>query len=583
MVGLNSLPPPNEVLRTILLDVGPNDLIAIASVNQHLRRAVPTCIDYALAKRHIAAATHFDVSRPPSHGRPSEELRGIRLDHPLFFLNTPRCGISLWLPSEQGVHMGVVAAAAHAMDSHGCQKRDGQAPQSASAAERRAETDLAAPRLDTRPSTDLFIDLRNAFPDTVTDTLESLAFVQFLSGSAESGFCDSFEFLPPEHPALRSDGRTFLRKAIQGHHVTLVELLEKGVPVDPIHNDWVHVPEFPALFSALNVQDQQKRLEILRLLLHRHPNFYCIFNETTAVHKAAAADDHEALKLFLECGANVDCHDEWNATPLYRAAQRGSLECLVALVVAGANVDALSRKGKTALHAAAQCGSADCVAVLLDAEADVGETCRQGRTALHEACKAGCPATVRILLEHGATVDTGMAVRSPLHDALDHDHETAKDRRFDVFDIVDMLIEEGAELDLRDENLETPLHLAVRSGHIFSAKILLHSGAKPSLRSWDDMTPLLLFAEKLLDPKPETAVSWSREWEELVELFIEKGADLQEKCRFGQTLWQKLWRAGQRDRLLMEWLLKQEGLDGDVRDNFLAVYDRLRPKLDGSL
>ncbi|KAJ3110633.1 hypothetical protein HDU96_006399 [Phlyctochytrium bullatum] len=71
--GLCSL--PIELLRSILLDVGPLDVITLASVNRHLRRAVPACIDFALASDHI---TPLDLW----FGNP---LTYIPFEHPLLF------------------------------------------------------------------------------------------------------------------------------------------------------------------------------------------------------------------------------------------------------------------------------------------------------------------------------------------------------------------------------------------------------------------------------------------------------------------------------------------------------------------
>ncbi|KAJ3117832.1 hypothetical protein HDU96_005419 [Phlyctochytrium bullatum] len=72
---------PTELLRTVFLHVYPNDLITVAAANRHLHRAVPQCIDYALAKRHV-------LEENDRGGFYDNDARSIYYNHHLLFKHT---------------------------------------------------------------------------------------------------------------------------------------------------------------------------------------------------------------------------------------------------------------------------------------------------------------------------------------------------------------------------------------------------------------------------------------------------------------------------------------------------------------
>ena len=72
-------------------------------------------------------------------------------------------------------------------------------------------------------------------------------------------------------------------------------------------------------------------------------------------------------------------------------------------------------------------------------------------------------------------------------------------------DIVRLLLEAGATVNLRDYQGDTALHKAVRSGNSDAIPILLQFGADPDLRNKDGKTPLDLddgYLREALDLKP---------------------------------------------------------------------------------
>ncbi|KAJ3115812.1 hypothetical protein HDU96_011090 [Phlyctochytrium bullatum] len=184
-VGLHSF--PNEVLRTVLLNVHPNDLITVAAVNRQLHQRVPKCIDHALAKRHI-------LDRFSTH-----DLRSIPYDHALMLKHTVArfalCGIDKcfarsvwgldWMPhpmADEEIRVNRVRAL-----REGFAKREWLRPTSADTP-KDPELDIddiealedAAEVAGFMRSTELFKDIRRAFPGAITNDPGSVVFKRFL-------------------------------------------------------------------------------------------------------------------------------------------------------------------------------------------------------------------------------------------------------------------------------------------------------------------------------------------------------------------------------------------------------------------
>jgi ankyrin repeat protein len=92
-----------------------------------------------------------------------------------------------------------------------------------------------------------------------------------------------------------------------------------------------------------------------------------------------------------------------------------------------------------------------------------------------------------ILLEHGADIDScNEKGRTPLHMACDGDIGLETD-------VARLLLERGANVNAPDNNLDTPLLMAVRELHVEVAQILLENGAEPNVKNKDGKTSLHLF------------------------------------------------------------------------------------------
>jgi ankyrin repeat protein len=249
------------------------------------------------------------------------------------------------------------------------------------------------------------------------------------------------------------------------------------------------------------------------LLDDMNPRSLC---ERTPLHTASEEGHLELAEWLLDSGADVNVHDMKQNTPLHLAAIRGRLDLVRMLLKRGAEVQARGINGYTPLFSAVEGGNLDVVRLLLDHGADAHIRDKNENNALHIAAahghlevsrmllalkldvnarndgektslhkaltKSGKPDVVRLLLDHGADVHmcTGIGCWSALHLAVKGENP----------EIVQMILEQNAEVEVRDSQGETPLLAASFNGNTAVVQLLLDHGADPHVRDVDGKTAL---------------------------------------------------------------------------------------------
>lgn len=124
------------------------------------------------------------------------------------------------------------------------------------------------------------------------------------------------------------------------------------------------------------------------------------------------------------------------------------------------------------------------VRLLVQAGADVLAVDIQGETAMHSAAQVSNRDICRILLKHGVPATTkNCNSETPLHFAA-----IRKDTAM-ALEVVDLLIEAGANVNAVDVLGDAPLHLAVESGNKEICDKLIAAGADITLRNVQGLTP----------------------------------------------------------------------------------------------
>lgn len=130
-------------------------------------------------------------------------------------------------------------------------------------------------------------------------------------------------------------------------------------------------------------------------------------NKPVIMHNAINDDNSEALATMISA-KTIDINHRLyptRSTLLHSASWRGSLKCVKVLINAGADVNAKDWYDLTPLHCACTESSLACAKVLVEANANVNAPSNSGRTSLHYACKTSHrdgADIVQLLLEAGA-------------------------------------------------------------------------------------------------------------------------------------------------------------------------------------
>jgi hypothetical protein len=120
--------------------------------------------------------------------------------------------------------------------------------------------------------------------------------------------------------------------------------------------------------------------------------------------KAVENDNHEAVRVFLSSGVDLEVKDERGWTPLLIATANGKGGLAQLLIQSGARPGARDINGFTPLHWAALQGLSNVVVLLISKEVDVNSQSKFKWTPLMQACTRGHLSVCSLLLAAGANL-----------------------------------------------------------------------------------------------------------------------------------------------------------------------------------
>ncbi|KAG8199145.1 hypothetical protein JTE90_015980 [Oedothorax gibbosus] len=338
----------------------------------------------------------------------------------------------------------------------------------------------------------------------------------------------------PLHMSNKTGTKAIHTAAAHGFVEVIRNLLDKGENVDATT---------PENFTALHLAVKANQPEVCEILLGHGANVQMKAgkNGETALHLAAGVlDGHKCAELIIKSGADVNARNEDGETPLHNAARQGQLKTVSQLLEDGAELESLSKQGESVLHiAVSNCHfeiakiviaykkervsetqlinyvnqpnkigetathyassinkkqvhypaeDKDMIALMLQNGGSVlTETQKNSETAIHYCCRVGNEDILKEIIARLPQSQLQIACNkqaangwSPLLYACDSGNPH----------IVELLLQNGARVDVFDADGRAGLHLAAEHGHADVIEILLKNKAFVNVRTKRGMTPL---------------------------------------------------------------------------------------------
>nr|XP_033785571.1 serine/threonine-protein phosphatase 6 regulatory ankyrin repeat subunit A-like [Geotrypetes seraphini] len=325
----------------------------------------------------------------------------------------------------------------------------------------------------------------------------------------------------------------------QGHAAVVKALLKKGAPVDARTKD---------NYTALHIAAQYCKPLVAQTLLGFGAQVQLKGGKAreTALHIAARIHEGEKVaEMLLKSGADVNLEQENGETALHIAARHGNLKMITALIEEGGELIGQSKVGESPLHIAVRHCHLPVVEEILrylvneksrlEATACVNQQNKEGETPLHLAAAITKTMThleeedsqiIRILMEYDANISiaTKQMCETPLHycarvgnaDALlevlrhissNRMQQAINNRAKNGWspllvaaerghtEIVKILLQNHARIDVFDEQGKAALHLAAENGRDQIVDVLLWHKAFVNAKTKLGLTPLHLSAQ----------------------------------------------------------------------------------------
>ena len=330
----------------------------------------------------------------------------------------------------------------------------------------------------------------------------------------------------------KPNGLALIHTAVSCNQLEIVKILIKhGANLNFQAQNWGVVP-MTLQESPLHLATYFGYNEIAQLLLENGAHRDVTVEGVKPLHFAVSNSDSETINLLLKKSSNgwdfaedlmtnVDPKDQNGFTPLHRAIQSNRKDIVELLTAQGANIEMATLSGTRPLHIAAFNGFIEIAEFLIKNGATLDVKDSEGSTPLHLALltqhisqklnytknetnfeqnlqktygtpklvdESQCeiPEVVRIsiakmLIKQGANVNVHNDEKlTPLHYAMN----------FKDLDFIKYLIEQKACINTFSSGQTSPIHIAAKKGNAEMVQLLIEHGAHDYVIDREDNTPL---------------------------------------------------------------------------------------------
>jgi len=265
-------------------------------------------------------------------------------------------------------------------------------------------------------------------------------------------------------------GTPMIFAAQSGRKKMVNALLDKGANQDLAQNNGV-TPFFTACEFG--------HLLIAKRLVEKGAHVNCVIDNSISPLLAATANGHiQVVQYLLNLPETTDkevANEDANVTPLFYACFKGHLTIADKLLQAGANPNVKNIVGEGLLHLAAFDQSGYLLKLLSEKtpqliKGAIDWKTDTGLTPLHYASQEGCLEVIRVLLENGAQIDvTDEYGKTPLFYACQFGQRLAAKK----------LLTHRANKTIKDEKGRLPIDIAQENKHNDVVRLLEQNTIKP--------------------------------------------------------------------------------------------------------
>jgi len=299
------------------------------------------------------------------------------------------------------------------------------------------------------------------------------------------------------------------------------------------------------VFEEFHEAAKRDQVDKLRKLLSKDENWLEKGDKyrRTPLHSASRYGAFEAARFLLDRGADMNVKDESRNTPLHLASIFRHDEIVDLLIQHKADVNILNVQGQAPLHLASLYGNPESIKLLLEGGAKINIRDADGNTPLHIAVLYRNPENLDEILKENLDIDAlNTEGYTPLHLSV---------RRPDNEKAIELLLQQGADINITDPSGRNALHISVTSYQRGYIGFLTSKGIDINSQDNDGNTALHYPLMNVLKNKLYLLNS-----KETVKILMEEGADPHIRNNKGKSPMDLAVEAGENDLINLLKLLK---------------------------